>query len=719
MTAALRPDDEPGDPMAPALPPGASGPGAELERRHDVHDGEIVSLPVRPPIEITARPLATPAPWQAEQEPRRPILAVWLTDARERRAAVQWWVGLQWHRAAYHGVRAPIYGARVVWFAIPGAWRAYAKTRDWVNDGDNRALREAARQRGDDQNFQKYESLRIARRAERIVPARVAWGAILVVLMLAYFLLPPLVTVPVFAAVVAALGILGQSDDRKVFTPAVVPNNYRKLSPGIVKRAFEAAKLADDKNPLSFATGLYRDSNGYSVVLDLFFGRTANAAIDARDVIASGLDVDERQVFLSRVRGPAGSARRVQLWVCDVDPLSIPAGPSPLIEMSRVNFWEGFPLGANERGETVELCVLWGAMLIGAIPRRGKTFVARLVVLAGALDPHVRLWVWDLKGSPDWTAFGRVADRFFLGDRADPETGVHPLAALRDSVDELLVEVDRRNRVLRSLPESICPEGKLTEEIAREPSMNMPIILVMVDEVQRIFSNKEYRDELDVLLTDLAKVGPSVGIILVAATQKPDSKSMPTGFRDQFGIRFALYVSNRDASEAVLGAGAGSEGYRADRLDPNALGSGLLRGTGDAKVNGGIVRTYLADRLDAQAICERARVLREEAGTLSGMALDHVVVTAQAPGHDVLRDLLLAFGDAAKLHSDVCCARLADRWPDRYAGWTPEQLAGALKLDDVRPKRQVWAETLDGESRNRAGYLRADVVAGLDRRESS
>ena len=38
--------------------------------------------------------------------------------------------------------------------------------------------------------------------------------------------------------------------------------------------------------------------------------------------------------------------------------------------------------------------------------------------------------------------------------------------------------------------------------------------------------------------------------MLLAATQKPDSKSTPTGFRDQFGVKFALRVTTRDASEA-------------------------------------------------------------------------------------------------------------------------------------------------------------------------
>ncbi|HEU0089757.1 MAG TPA: hypothetical protein VFQ77_19270 [Pseudonocardiaceae bacterium] len=177
--------------------------------------------------------------------------------------------------------------------------------------------------------------------------------------------------------------------------------------------------------------------------------------------------------------------------------------------------------------------------------------------------------------------FGQVAHRLFYGDRPDPETGVDPVLALLDGTRELLAEVDHRNRTLRNLPASVCPEGKLTEELSRTASAGMPLILMVIDEVQRAFSHKEYGEELNEVLTDLAKVGPSAGIMLLAATQKSDSKSTPTGFRDQFGLKFALRVTTMHSSEAILGAGAYGEGLDASKLPPEGKGCGLLRGTGD------------------------------------------------------------------------------------------------------------------------------------------
>ncbi len=685
-------------------------PGREVALRHDVLDAEIVHLPERPALELAPRPgPGARLPWEVEEAGRKPIVAPWLRQAEQRRAAAWWALRRAAYHLAWHAARVPAYVLLSVWWSPRGLVRAGGWVRDYVDDGDARPLRAAAKLRGDDATYLRYRKEQKELRTSHV-------RAVLIVGVLAaaagfavwWFAL----VWPALVVAVGLLGWVGQSPDRPIYTPAVVPNALRKLSPGVVLRAFEAAKLSTEADPLTFATPIHRDANGWRAVLDLPYGKTAEQAISNRDVIASGLDVDERQVFLSRVRGSAGSIRRVDMWVCEVDPLSISAGPSDLIGLKAVNFWEPWPFGRNERGDTVWLCVLWAAMLIGAIPRRGKTFVLRLVALAAALDPHVRIIVFDLKGGPDWTPFEHVAERIFYGDRADPDTGVHPLAALRDTVDDLLAEVDRRNRLLRNLPKAVCPEGKLTEELSRTKHLGLQLIVLVIDEVQRAFLSKEYGSEMDEKLTDLAKVGPSAGIITLAATQKPDAKSTPTGFRDQFGIRFALYVTTRDASEAVLGAGAGGEGMHAHKLPPDAPGAGILRGTGDAKVNGGVVRTGYADGVDAEAVCLRGRALREGAGTLEGMALGHTV-SATPVSYSVTADLAIVFGGDEKAHSDVLCSRLADRWPDRYAGWEPIQLAAALKPDDVRP-RQVWAPSLEDDApRNRQGILRSDLLGAL------
>jgi len=673
----------------------------------EVYDAEIVELPDRPPLPIATGTELSVLPWQADLPQRRPVVAPWLRQSDQRVAAVRHVVGHGIHVAKYHVVRAPLYTARTAAMAPRGLLRVVVTAGRWAWDVEQAPLRAQAGQRGD---VTAYRALRKDRVNRARTAAILAAGGLLLAACVV-LLAPPWLRWALLAVLLGVLGKLGARPDRPLITPAVVPNGKRKLSYGIVTDAFLDAKLCTTDRPITFATPIHRDSNGYTVIIDLPGGRTADKAISMRDEIASGLDVDERQVFLSRVRGASGSARRVDLWVCDVDPLTIPAGHTALLDMERVNFWQPWPFGKNERGADVELCILWAAMLIGAIPRRGKTFVARLVALAASLDPHVDLYIFDFKGSPDWVPFRQVAHRIFHGDRPDPDTGIHPVGALLDTVNELLEEVDRRNRLMRTLPADICPEGKLTEELSRAKGYDLHLKVLVIDEVQRGFTNRDYGDELEIALTDLVKAGPSAGIITVAATQKPDAKSTPTGFRDQFGVRFALYVTTRDASEAVLGAGAGGEGLHAHRLPPNAPGAGLLRGTGDAAIAGGIVRTGLANQIHAEQICARARVLREGAGTLAEMALG-VQVSATPATYSVGADLLMVLAED-KAHSDVLCSRLAERWPDRYAGWQISQLHAALKPFGLRP-RQVWADSIDGGQKNRMGILRSELVERLD-----
>ena len=86
---------------------------------------------------------------------------------------------------------------------------------------------------------------------------------------------------------------------------------------------------------------------------------------------------------------------------------------------------------------------------------------------------------------------------------------------------------------------------------------------------------------------------------------------------------------------------------------------------------------------------------------------------ATPPAYSVAADVLAVLGTDEKAHSDVLCSRLAERWPDRYAQWQPDQLAAGLKPHRVVTK-QIWAVGLDGISTNCKGVLRTDLLAALD-----
>ena len=68
-------------------------------------------------------------------------------------------------------------------------------------------------------------------------------------------------------------------------------------------------------------------------------------------------------------------------------------------------------------------------------------------------------------------------------------------------------------------------------------------------------------------LHDLVSRDGPLGIVVVAATQKPGHEIVPTWVRDLFAFRMALRCTTPDASDTVLGQGWAKEGY-SDCHDP-------------------------------------------------------------------------------------------------------------------------------------------------------
>jgi hypothetical protein len=340
--------------------------------------------------------------------------------------------------------------------------------------------------------------------------------------------------------------------------------------------------------------------------------------------------------------------------------------------------------------------------------QRDKTFAERLLALYAALDPYVKVDVFDGKGSPDWRKFVLVADSYAFG--LTPTRDGLPPEILLDCLIRLKADVQERYKRLSELPLAVCPEGKLTRQIARNPRYGMPVRLLVIDEVQEYFDLSEISKDIASLLVFLVKVAPGAGVSVIASTQKPSgiggSGVLATqflSFRDQMGIRFSLRTSSRDVSEMVLGAGAYGEGLDSSKLLPQYKGVGLLRNASDASPT---VRTYLADGQDAEKILIAARLLRERAGTLSGMAAGQGFGQA---ARDVLADVLAVFAGEPGLHWQVIAERLARRFPDRWADASTDSVSAQCRALGV-PSVDVKSDRV-----NLKGCRRADVETSAGR----
>src|SRR4029450_4988983 len=104
-------------------------------------------------------------------------------------------------------------------------------------------------------------------------------------------------------------------------------------------------------------------------------------------------------------------------------------------------------------------------------------------------------------------------------------------------------------------------------------------ILVAIDEIayfSATIGDKKTQGQFSNLLRDLVARGRAVGIIVVAATQRPSSDIIPTSLRDLFAWRFAGRCSTDSSSDIVLGHGWVAKGWSANTISPTNRGAGLL-----------------------------------------------------------------------------------------------------------------------------------------------
>jgi S-DNA-T family DNA segregation ATPase FtsK/SpoIIIE len=616
------------------------------------------------------------------------------------------------HRIGYHLVRVPVYAALTAGYAVRGVGVVARRQVRWAWVTEQTSLRAHAAKGGDVTGWLQLHTALLPVRKNRLM----LLGVELVTLPLAgaavVWLAPWWAAALVIAGLAVPLARAGRPVGRQIVAPAIVTARYRKLTSDIVLRAYYAAGLGhpdkDDKR-ITFGSTMARDSNGMGsqVLVDLPYGKGFDDAVNARGRIASGLDVALSQVYLTRDKS---SHRRHLLWVADRDPLAIPAGRTPLLAGRQTDIWQPAPMGADERGRRVTVEMMWNSILIGAMPRAGKTFSARALALYAALDPYVQVSVFDGKGSPDWRKFALIADccAFGLAPTRDGE----PVDILRGFLRGLKAEVERRYHDLSQLPVSVCPEGKLTREIARNPRYKMPVRLIVLEEFQEYFDLGEESKEIAGLLVYLVKVAPAAGIIVLGSTQKPSGVGTGhvaqqfTAFRDNFQIRFGLRTGSWQVSDIVLGAGAYSEGHDSSTLLPEHKGVGILRGASERTPT---VRTYLADGQDAEQILIRARALRERAGTLQGMAAGQ---SAQVQRRDFLADVYETYVDGEAWQSwQLVASRLAERWPDAYAEITAEAVSAQVRAFGVESRN---GKTRDGQVLK--GPKRAEVELAIERR---
>lgn len=679
-------DEQPGE--RPTIP----------RQRQPVDDASHTEQPVDLPEQPTDTPPAYRRPLHAPD-----VLPAWVVSREERRHLLRWLRSWASHRSRYHGARVPKYAMRVLVYLLRGLRRCLAGWREWVADTESVPLRAsvvASKASAEYLALTKVHREAVRRRAWLTVLGLLVSAPGLVVLAVVW----PTALEAVTTIVAALLVWVGRPLDQPFLTDRATVTGVApvKLTSDIVARALGAIGVGElrravDKHELAFVEPIVRDGAGYRATLDLPHGVTVATIADKREELSSGLRRPLGCVWPQGVRDEHEG--RLVLYVAD-RPLSALGNITyPLVKSGTSDYFGRIPLGVNPRGDAIDVPLFEQNILIGAIPGAGKTALVRTIALGAALDPSVEIWCAELKGNGDLECMEHVASRYVSGvDRAS-------IAIAADWQHDLTGEIQRRVKVLKSVPRDMNTDGKLTRAIADQLAWDLRPLVFIGDEIQNLFTDPIVGNTAGEATEANLKLARALGVTIILATQRPDRDSLPKGISANVSIRAALRVTGQIENDMILGTSAYKNGIRATQFGVSDRGVLYLVGAHDEPQ---VVKCAYIDKPTADRIALRARALREAAGTLAGHALGEHDESDRLRV-DVLDDVLAVFGDDERLWSETICQRLASLRPSTYTGWTPTALAAALRPYGLA-SAQKWGTDDDGQARNRNGYDRTDIA---------
>ncbi|NYI95909.1 S-DNA-T family DNA segregation ATPase FtsK/SpoIIIE [Streptomonospora nanhaiensis] len=682
-------------------------------------EGEVVEAPRRVDALAPHRP-GWMETHQARLAEAPAVIPSYLRNRQEFTDNARFIVEYYARMGAYQATRSPIYLLRLVGRSPRGIGRLLRRWLCWLNDVEAKPVLAHAAGSGDPAAWMQLVATQTKRtRARRNISLAVGAPAALAVVA-AVVLLPSWAVGAGLVALLAALGLAGStSTDKPIIDRWTSPQFQRELTSDEVVQAIEALGV---KGRVDFVNPIQTDGPGWRAEIDLPPGHLAERVLEERAKLAAAMRRPLTTVWPES--DPEAHPGRLVLWVAKKDPARSPRRLWPLMTSGQTNLFEDIPFGFNPRGQVVGLNLMYTNLLMGGVPGSGKTSGVMVVALAGALDPHCEMWVYEMKGSGDLDPVQPVCHRYVSGD--DDEHCASGLDALR----KLEKELKRRKEVIAALPPDQVPKGrKVYPHLAKRKDLGLHPLLAVFDEAHTLFEHEEFGKEAADIAGRLIRKARAYGIILVITTQRPDAKSLPKVISDNVSTRFCLAVTGQQANDMVLGTSMYKNGVRATMFDPKKeAGTGwLAKSSHDTQ----IVRAAFIEQAEAIEIGKRALALRTAAGTLTGEAAGQAI---EPEDTTTVIDHLVAVWPTGEdtMHSVRLVEALAAYRPETYGPWiqtdTPVQdmdpdqvrayetraatmLSAALKPFGVH----TGQITKRGAGGSRKGVKRADLQAAVGR----
>jgi S-DNA-T family DNA segregation ATPase FtsK/SpoIIIE len=664
-----------------------------------VDDGEGLGAPVDRPDEQRTL-YGTVTAWETAK--RRPIVAAWVRNQQQRVAFVRWLVDYTWYGLRLHLFHSPKYLGKTAWYAPVGVLRLLGRLFGWWFDAHGFRIEQEAVNVNDSMTFFKARREVNARRLFR----GIILGAGVVGLLVAYFCLriwaPWWAQAGVLVVAVSALARAGRPAGKPIIDRITEGPAFVKLTAELTRRAVLATGKVKDPAGITFPVDIGRDGPGQRAILDLPDGVIATDIIDERDRLAGGFRLPKVQVWPAMM--PREHPGRLEIWVADrpLDRLTPPT--FPLLKAGQTDYFKAVPVGYDPRLRTQVWEFAQKNSLLAGIPGSGKSLDARVLILAGILDPLVIPAAFELKGTGDYKAIKPMCPEGMYGSGADQATK----QAMFDFLMWLEDECDRRGPLVEKYAAmGISDTNNVNRAMAEKDPRLRPIVAVL-DEIQELFTDPELGKPAKAKAISIVKRGRALAIHLIPATQRIDKESIPRGLSSNIALRACGAVTAYTECDMVLGTGAYSRGARPTEFetavndDPKDSGWVWRVGLGPMAP----MRFYYISNKQAEQIADRAMRMRE--------ALDPVDVAAvKVQAYNLLDDIHAVWpAGQDKAWSEVLLKGLAGLRPQVYGEWTTDTLAKALKGYLVTTA-QTWGTDEAGKGANRRGITRADLMAAI------
>jgi DNA segregation ATPase FtsK/SpoIIIE, S-DNA-T family len=614
---------------------------------------------------------------------------------------------------AYRLRQAPHDVVRLAWFFLRGHGRWITKGWTWASHGDLRADARTARLAGDREARRAAQELIRADARARwakigLAAHRITAGGLLIaflggVLALIDAQVPRTQMWPWLASVYTVLGMLGIAG---LWLLKAVPIGWvvaaiwegRDRTPGVswlVRPSREDADSWIDERMISqalahlgiapldrfFKNGgelVYTvparvDGDGTYAQVRLPMGVTAEMVAAKRPTLAANLGRASLETWPTK----GDEDGILDLWIADKGKLGQGAGPWPLLHEGTVDVFAGVPIGTSLRGQVIHAPLFECNYLVGGKPGQGKTNFARVLTLGAALDPTEEIWVFVMGESPDFKPLqdeGRLS-RYAMG------ISDAVVAAAVTALDELLVELERRGKVLAAQPGS---PPRTSRKLATKPGLGLHHLTCVIDECHEMYQHPRYGQHAEQASVRLIKRGRKYGISLILATQSPTKDSIPREVTRNISCGVAFCVGDHIANDGLLGSGKFRAGIRATDLRFNVdRGTSVTVGLTAASfelVNGFYVP--FDDGIDmVTPVVKRAMA-----------NIDQLRRTGPTPDDedgpepvDHLADIAAVLEGQRRVLTRVVLTRLAELNPREYEGWTFTDLKAALAEHGIEP----------------------------------